>query len=75
MSEKVKKGGPVKRISNFFRELRNETKKIIWPTKKQTFNNTIIVLVVMVLVGAFIAGLDAVMAFAIRLLLNFAGGA
>ena len=36
-----------KRIAKWFREMKSELKKVIWPTKKQLINNTGISLVVM----------------------------
>ena len=44
------------KIAKYFRELRSEAKKIIWPSKKQTINNTVIVLAV-VLVFAVVIGI------------------
>ncbi|MBE6886043.1 MAG: preprotein translocase subunit SecE [Ruminococcaceae bacterium] len=46
------------KIGRFFKDLKGEFKKIVWPSKKQVFNNTLVVLVAMLLVGAFIALLD-----------------
>ena len=36
-----------KRIGKWFREMKSELKKVIWPTKKQLINNTGVSLVVM----------------------------
>jgi preprotein translocase subunit SecE len=35
------------RIGKWFREMRSELKKVVWPTPKQTVNNTIVALVTM----------------------------
>lgn len=43
-----------KKIVKFFKDIRNELKKVIWPTKDQLINNTITVLLVCLLVGAVI---------------------
>ena len=43
------------RISKWFRELKSELKKVVWPTPKQTVNNTAVVIVVCIIVGAAIA--------------------
>ena len=32
-----------KRISRWFREMKSELKKVVWPTKSQMLNNTLIV--------------------------------
>ena len=46
------------RIAKWWRELRSEFKKIVWPTRQQLVKKTIVVLVVMLAVGLCIALLD-----------------
>jgi len=61
MAEKVKKEkrGTFKRFGSFFKEVRIEAfKRIIWPTPNQVLNNTVIVLVTVVIVGVFVWLLD-----------------
>ena len=41
-------------ISRYFRELRSELKKVVWPTPKQVLKNTLIVLACVIVVGVFI---------------------
>ena len=41
------KPGFFKRVGKWFREMKSELKKVIWPTGKQLFNNTLISVVVM----------------------------
>ena len=45
-------------IKLWFREMRSELKKVIWPTPKQVLNNSIIVAVSVVVVGTLIAVYD-----------------
>ena len=49
-----------KRIARWFREMRSELKKVVWPTKRQMINNTFIVLVCVLIVGICIWVFDAV---------------
>ena len=49
-----------KRISKWFREMRAELKKVVWPTKSQMLNNTLIVLACVLVVGIFIVIFDQV---------------
>ena len=49
-----------KRVAKWFREMRSEARKVIWPTPKQTLNNTLIVIACVVFVGIFIWLFDAV---------------
>lgn len=44
----------MKRIFRFFRDYKSEVKKIVWPGWKDVIKNTVIVLIMCVLVGAFI---------------------
>lgn len=49
-----------KRIKKYFRELRSELKKVVWPTPKQVLKNTAIVIGCVVAVGVFIWVFDFV---------------
>lgn len=42
------------RLARWFREMKSELKKVVWPSKKQMINNTIIVLVTVLIIGIFI---------------------
>lgn len=64
---KKKKGN---RVSRWFKELRAELKKVTWPTKKQTVNNTMVVIVMCLIVGVFIWAFDWIAANLILALLN-----
>lgn len=43
-----------KKIVRFFKDIRNELKKVIWPTKSQLINSTISVLVICLIIGGII---------------------
>lgn len=45
----------------YLKESRAEFEKVIWPTRQEAMRLTILVLIVAVIVGAYIAGLDAVL--------------
>ena len=47
-----------------------ELKKVVWPTRKQTLNNTLIVIACVVFVGIFIWLFDAVAGALIRALFH-----
>ena len=49
-----------KRIARWFREMKSELKKVVWPSKSQMINNTLVVLACVVVVGVFIWVFDAV---------------
>jgi len=46
------------RFARWFREMRSELKKVVWPTPKQTMNNTIVSLSVMVAAAILIWAID-----------------
>ncbi len=65
-----KKPGFFKKVAAYFRDLRSEFKKVTWPTKKQVINNTIVVLVTIIIAGVVVWGLDSILTLLIRLLLQ-----
>ena len=69
----AKKQGIFKRMGKYFRDVRGEFKKVVWPTKKQIINNTIIVLVMVAIFAVVIWGLDFVLAWLRDLLLSVKG--
>lgn len=58
------------RIRRYFRELRSELKKVVWPTPKQVLKNTLIVLVCVLVVGVFIWLFDYVASLGVSALIG-----
>ena len=54
-AQKKKSGN---KIARFFKELKSELKKVVWPSKKHVSKNTLIVIVAVLIIGAIIYGLD-----------------
>ena len=54
----------------FLKESRSELEKVVWPTKEQTIRLTVMVIVVTVAVGLFVAGVDFIMANIARQLIK-----
>ena len=69
-TDKKQKAGFFKKVTRYFKDLRTEYKKIVWPTKKQVINNTLVVLAVVIILGAFVAGLDAVLGLIVKFVLQ-----
>ena len=61
------------KICKYFRELRSELKKVVWPTAKQVAKNTLIVLACVFVVGVFIWLFDTVADLGIKGLLALVG--
>lgn len=49
---------PRKSPLKYFKDSKSEFKKVVWPSRKQVFNNTVVVLVAIVVSGVAIWGLD-----------------
>lgn len=70
VSTAKKRVNPFKAIAKYFREIKSEMKKVVWPSKKTVINNTIIVIAAVVIIGLFIWVLDAVFQFGIFSFIN-----
>ena len=57
-------------VRRYFRELRSELKKVVWPTAKQVAKNTLVVLACVIIVGVFIWIFDLVSQTGISALIN-----
>ena len=56
--KKSDKPGLFERIKKFFKNLKSEFKKIVWPNRSQLVKQTIAVLLISLLLGAFIWLID-----------------
>ena len=72
--ETGKKLGFGKRIAKWWREMKSELKKIIWPTPKQVTNNTIVALSVMMASAVVIWGFDEFAQLVVRAVISLAAG-
>ena len=52
----------------FVRDSRTEVRKVVWPTRKETAQTTIFVLVAVIIMGIFFFLLDMLLGAAVRLL-------
>ena len=71
--EDVKKLGFFKRVKKWFREMRSELKKVIWPTPKQTAKNTGVALVVMAISAVAIWCFDEIAQMIVKAVISIAG--
>ncbi len=55
----------------FIRQVRAETAKVHWPTRKETVSTAIMVLIMTSLLAVFFFGVDAVFSTLVRFLLGF----
>ena len=75
-TEAVKKADPNekksvgKRISQWFKDLKSELKKVVWPTRSQVVNNTLVALVVIVVSAIVIWGFDSLAQMAVKTVIS-----
>jgi len=61
------------RVNKWFREMKSELKKVIWPTPKQILNNTLVALFMMVVSAVVLWGFDELATMAVKSLINLVG--
>ncbi|MBR5543552.1 MAG: preprotein translocase subunit SecE [Oscillospiraceae bacterium] len=57
-------------IAAWFREMKSELKKVVWPTGKEVYKNTLIVLIVCAIFAIITGVMDALLNSGVALLLN-----
>lgn len=57
------------KLTAFLNDVKIELAKVSWPTKKQTIQYTLAVIVMSLLVAAFLGALDAIFAFILNKLI------
>ena len=65
-----KKLGFFKRVAKWFREMRSDARKVIWPTPKQTLNNTGVALGMMVVSALVLWGFDTLAKLGVQTLID-----
>ncbi len=70
---KTPEKGQKRSVVKYFKDARSEFKKVVWPAKKQVINNTVVVVVSMVVSGIAIWGIDSVFMLLIKLMLGKLG--
>ena len=56
----------------FINQVRTETKKVVWPTRRETVMTAIMVMIMTSLLGIFFLGVDAIFDRIVRFLLSLA---
>jgi preprotein translocase subunit SecE len=60
-------------VWSFIRESRTEIRKVVWPSRKETTQSTMLVMAMVVIVGVFLWLLDMFLGWAVRLLTGQGG--
>jgi preprotein translocase subunit SecE len=58
----------------FFRQVQAETKKVVWPTRKETVMTGVMVVVMTTILALFFLGVDSIFEAIVRGLLKLAQG-
>jgi preprotein translocase subunit SecE len=58
----------------FIRQVRAEVGKVVWPTRKETTQTAIMVLIMTIILATFFLGIDAIFNGIVQALLSFASG-
>ena len=58
------------KVAKYFRDLRSEFKKVVWPSRKTVLTNTGVVLVTMLVTGLGVFGMDSLFAYLFKLMLE-----
>jgi preprotein translocase subunit SecE len=69
-------GGRFERARLFLSEVRNELKRVTWPTQKEVYATTVVVILTSVAIGLYLFALDQVLLSAVAWLFrSFGAGA
>jgi preprotein translocase subunit SecE len=60
----------IAKLSGFLGNVKGELEKVTWPSKKDTYSSTYVVIAFVVLVAIFLWGVDSVLSVLIKQLLN-----
>ena len=58
------------RILSYFKESRDELKKVVWPSRKQTVNDTMLVIAISLFVAIFLGAVDMALNYGLQRLLT-----
>lgn len=58
----------------FIRQVRTEVSKVVWPTRAETIQTAIMVLIMTIILAFFFLGVDAVFGSIVQWLLSLANG-
>ncbi|MCK4536020.1 MAG: preprotein translocase subunit SecE [Desulfuromonadales bacterium] len=58
------------KVSEFLGDVKAELKKVTWPTRKETYGSTVVVIILVLMVGVFLWAVDTALSTLIRTLLN-----
>jgi preprotein translocase subunit SecE len=70
-SEKGPAGGPAAGVVEYIEDTRAEMRKVVWPTREEAMNLTVVVLFVTIIMTIILGGIDFVFAQLLEFVLSF----
>lgn len=64
---------PGRRVWQFLVDSRVELRKMVWPSRAETTQVTLVIIALVVVMGAALWGLDMLLAWAVKLLMGYGG--
>jgi len=58
------------KIAEFLQQVKAELRKVTWPTRKETYGSTVVVIVLVLMVAVFLWIVDSALSTVIQTLLN-----
>ena len=58
------------KVGEFLQQVKAELQKVTWPTRKETYGSTMVVIVLVLMVAVFLWVVDSALSTAIQTLLN-----
>ena len=75
-SVKEAAGGRIERVRLFLSEVRNELKRVTWPSRKEVYATTVVVIVTSIFFGIYLFGVDFIVNSVVQLVFRrFGAGA
>lgn len=57
------------KVTNYFKESYSELKKVVWPSKRETTNYTLLVIAISIGIAAFIGIVDYILTLAFEIII------
>jgi preprotein translocase subunit SecE len=64
-SKKTAKPNPLQRFLKYLREVRAELKRVVWPTRPEVVNSSVVVITTLIIFTAFVSLVDFIASTAI----------
>ena len=58
------------KVAEFLQQVKAELQKVTWPTRKETYGSTVVVIVLVLMVAVFLWVVDSALSTMIKTLLN-----